>query len=249
MSKNFRVIAVLLFFSISYAYEVPIKDVVIQNRSQISYLQSKISEQNERIDGLVSLVESMNKTIQELKEAQTLKPQNDNTKLLKELASMIDKINSDYVSKSELKELLSKYNTSGKNSANNTSLKTKPISSSTPKELYTEAMKLYMAKNYEEATKRFLICDKKSYKSASSNFYLGEIAYYSKSYSDAIFYYKKSASLSSSASYMPVLILHTAISLDKTGHKDEAKLFYQNVIDNYADTKSAKIAKDRLERL
>jgi len=48
---------------------------------------------------------------------------------------------------------------------------------------------------------------------------------------------------------MPVLMLHSAISLDRTGSKEQAKVFYQNVIDTYPNTKSASIAKSRLEKM
>jgi len=243
-----KILYLALSSCVLFGYEVPIKDVVLQNRSQISTLKAKISEQNERIDGLVSLIEGMNATIKDLQDAQRLKSQDDNTALLKELGAMIDKINADYVSKKELQKILSHYNIS--QPAKIPNQQPKPISDkTTPKELYAQAMKLYMNKDYKEAIKRFELCDKKGYQVAKSNFYLGEMAYYSKDYESALFYYKKSAGANSSASYMPVLMLHTAISLDKSGQKLQAKLFYQNVIDTYPQTKSANIAKDRIEKL
>jgi len=67
---------------------------------------------------------------------------------------------------------------------------------------------------------------------AASNYYLGEIAYYTKNYQDAYFYFKKSAGLYDKASYIDTLLLHTAISLEKTGDKAQAKIFYQTVIDD-----------------
>ena len=230
---------------LGYGYEVPLSDVVLQNRSQVSALKVQIAEQQERIDGLVSLIEGMNSTINELQDAKRLQSQNDNTALLKELGSMIDKINSDYVSKKELQKVLSMYAIK-KNIIQDD---IKPISKSNSKELYAQAMKLYTKKEYKEAIKRFELCDKKGYKVAKSNFYLGEMAYYSKDYESALFYYKKSAGIDNNALYMPVLMLHTAISLDKTNQKDKAKLFYQNVVDTYPKTKSAKIAHDRLGKL
>ena len=245
-----KILYLALSSCVLFGYEVSIKDVVLQNRSQISTLKSQIAEQKERIDGLVSLIEGMNATIKDLQDAQRLQPQNDNTALLKELGVMIDKINAEYVSKKELKNILSKYNLSTTNTTSNTVVKTKPISSkSTPKELYTQAIKAYKNKDYKEAMRAFELCDKKGYKVAQSNFYLGEISYYSKDYDSALFYYKKSAGANSNGSYMPVLMLHTAISLDRTNQKDQAKLFYQNVIDTYPQTKSAKIAQDRLGKL
>lgn len=78
---------------------------------------------------------------------------------------------------------------------------------------------------------------------------MGEIAYYTKQYEDAIFYFKKSAGLYDKASYIDTLLLHTAVSLDKTGEKTQARVFYENIIENYPTKKTAKIAKDRLKNL
>ena len=78
---------------------------------------------------------------------------------------------------------------------------------------------------------------------------MGEIAYYTKKYEDAIFYFKKSAGLYDQASYIDTLLLHTAVSLEKSGDKGQAKAFYENIIANYKGKKSAKIAKDRLKKL
>ena len=78
---------------------------------------------------------------------------------------------------------------------------------------------------------------------------MGEIAYYTKQYSDAIFYFKKSAGLYDKASYIDTLLLHTAISLDNTGEKEQARVFYENIIENYSGKKTAEIAKDRVKKL
>ena len=48
---------------------------------------------------------------------------------------------------------------------------------------------------------------------------IGQMKFKRKNYADAISFYKKSAALYSKASYMPELMLNTAISMDKTGDK------------------------------
>jgi TolA-binding protein len=237
----------MLLSSYLYAYEVPVKDVVLQNRSQIAYLKSKLNEQNERIEGLMSLIDGMNQTINELKQAQRLQSNNDNTKLIKELGKMIDKINSDYVSKDDLKKILTNYPQIADTHKKPIREKV-DVTKLSNKEIYLKAAKAYSQKDYTLSKKLFTICDKKGYKQAQVNFYLGEISYYSKAYKDALFYYKKSVSLKEDASYMPVLVLHSAISLDNTGQIKQAKRFYKTVINNYPNTKSATIAKKRLER-
>jgi len=115
--------------------------------------------------------------------------------------------------------------------------------------LYSEGVRLFVKKRYSEAKKRFAITDIKGYKPAASNYYLGEIAYYTKKYEDAIFHFKKSAGLYDQASYIDVLLLHTAISLEKSGDKAQARAFYENIIENYQGKKSARIAKEKLKKL
>jgi len=241
---------------------IPAKQVIIQNRKTITALKRRVSELEERIAGLTSLLEGQNATIAEMKMAESLtrntpnKNTPDNTQLLKELGLMIDNINANYVSKDDLKQALkgkkissSQHNgrkdvSESSTSSDNTSFEGKPTS-----KIYSEGVRLFVKQRYDEAEKRFVITDKKGYKPAASNYYLGEIAYYTKKYEDAIFFYKKSVSLYDQASYIDVLLLHTAISLEKTGDKAQAKTFYRNIIDNYPDKKSARIAKEKLKKL
>ena len=226
-------------------------DLAMQNRHTLMRLQQIVMEQNERIDGLTSLIEGLNAQIAQLKEAQKRSgasaENNETVKLLKELGTMIDKINATYVSKAELKKILgSKMPTSANGAAANQT-KSASLSQTPPAKLYSEGVRLFVKKRYSEAQKRFAITAKKGYKPAASNYYLGEIAYYTKQYEDALFYYKKSAGIYDQASYMDVLLLHTATALEKTGQKEEAKAFFQSVVDTYPGTKAASIAQKRLK--
>ena len=74
-------------------------------------LQQKINEQNEKIDGLTSVVEGLNDKIQALEEIIKNKDaQNDevlkNEKLIKDLAKMIDDIDSKCVKRDEFQAML-----------------------------------------------------------------------------------------------------------------------------------------------
>lgn len=236
------------------------QNMVVQNKRIIAALKRQIAEQNERIDGLTSIIEGLSATLGELQEkgagTSSMGIGNDNTALLKELGAMIDNINDNYVSKEELKKVLKskgKYTPSSKNesskerekkSVSDESLEDKPTS-----KLYSEGVRLFVKKRYSEAKKRFTITDIKGHKPAASNYYLGEIAYYTKKYEDAIFYFKKSAGLYDQASYIDVLLLHTAISLEKSGDKAQARAFYENIVENYQGKKSAKMAKEKLKKL
>jgi len=75
---------------------------------------------------------------------------------------------------------------------------------------------------------------------------IGEMKYRRKNYSEAIAYFKKSASLYAQASYMPTLMLHTAISMDKTGDKKNAKAFFKGLIVKYPSSSEAVEAKKYL---
>ena len=235
---------------------IPAKQVIIQNRKTITALKRRVDELEERINGVTSLMEGLNATIAEMKMAEgmggnAVAPKvPDNTQLLKELGLMIDNISANYVSKDDLKEALAgkKLTKNRTKNPTNTAPSTSLEGKSTSK-MYSEGVRLFVKQRYDEAEKRFVITDKKGYKPAASNYYLGEIAYYTKKYEDAIFFYKKSASLYDQASYIDILLLHTAISLEKTGDKGQAKTFYKNIVDNYPDKKSAKIAKDKLKKL
>ena len=236
----------------------PAKVVITQNRDNIVRLKRHIAELEERVDGLSSLVEGLSITINELQapgrlpqsSASSLKT--DNTALLKELGKMIDQINENYVSKEELQRILKSKGGSYKalkSSSHKTVSAGESLSEKSNGKLYSEGVRLFNKKRYNEAKKRFVITDTKGYKPAASNYYLGEISYYTRKYDDAIFYFKKSAGLYDQASYIDTLLLHTGISLEKTGDKAQARAFYKNIIENYGSKKSAKIAQGRLKKL
>ncbi|KGI56512.1 tetratricopeptide repeat protein [Campylobacter sp. MIT 97-5078] len=99
--------------------------------------------------------------------------------------------------------------------------------------------------NYENSKVKFEYLIEKNYKPALSNFHVGEIEYKKKRYANAINYYKKSAQLYSKAKYMPILLYHTAISLDKVGDTKAANGFYKALKKDYPQSKEAKAAPNR----
>ncbi len=224
--------------------------------NSIASLKQQIAQQNERIDGLTTIIEGLNASINELQLAKNDTASGsssaDTDVLLKKLAGMIDEINQNYVSKQELQRSLGKTQSapvrekpmtmSGQSSEEG-------LDSQSSATLYNEGVRFFVKKQYAEAQKRFMLADSKGYKPAASNYYLGEIAYYTNKYEDAIFYFKKSAGLYDKASYIDTLLLHTAISLEKTGDKGQAKIFYENIVENYAGKKTADIAKQKLSKL
>lgn len=164
-------------------------------------------------------------------------------RVLQELSSLIDSINSNYVSKkaySDLERRLAKLE--GKKSV---AISTKQVSKKSGKELLAGAQKFFNEGKYDKAKDYFTQSISKQYKPALSNFMLGEISYKQKSYSNAITYYKNSVQLYDKASYMPKLLYHTAISFDKIGDRANANKFYAVLKSNYPDTKEAKASPNR----
>jgi len=229
--------------------------VSVRDKRMVGSLEQQIAAQDERIDGLTTIIEGLSASLHELQQrsgqinTSSLEGNDspDNA-LLQKLAAMIDEINGKYVSKEELqkvlKEKISVSTPIKKEKRSQDSLQNKSNA-----KLYSEGVRYFVKKRYEDAQKRFTITDAKGYKPAASNYYLGEISYYSKKYEDAIFYFKKSAGIYDKASYIDTLLLHTAVSLEKSGDKTQAKAFYENIIANYAGKKTAKIAKERLKKL
>lgn len=216
-------------------------------------MRQRIAEQDERLDGLTTIIEGLSASLNELRSngtKNTSSTTENSDDLLQKLAGMIDEINANYVRRDELNKVLSKgvAKTKPKKASKNQS-KVDSLAGKSNATLYSEGVRHFVKKRYSEAKKRFSVTDTKGYKPAASNYYLGEIAYYTKQYEDAIFYFKKSAGLYDKASYIDTLLLHTAISLDKTGEKSQARVFYDNIIENYPGKKTAKIAKDRVKRL
>jgi len=236
---------------------------VLSNRRAIQNLKNKVAEQQNRIDGLISIIDGLNKKVLSLKEE--LKSNNnlirkvgdDNRtySMLLELGKMVDKINNSYVTNKDLKEALSRVEkkvqqriesdtTSSSEEDSSYNFFDTSVDIST---IYTEGVKLFSKRSYSSAKKKFKKALDKGYKKASSSYYLGEIAYHTNNYPEAIKYYKQSSALSNNASYMPTLYLHTAISLQRDGQYEQAKNFFRFLIDNYPATKAYEIAKKNLE--
>jgi len=228
------------------------EEAVLENKKTIQMLYNKMNEQQRKIDGLTTILEGQNKEIVSLKEeleavankpAPVVKDNNQTYTLLLELGQMVDSINNNYVSRDELKKVLAG---SRPQAESGSSLDTPRSTRSNSADIYRQGVQLFSQGSYHAAKEHFLEALAGNYKPAATNYYLGEASYYTHSYTDAISYYKQSASLNDQASYMAVLYLHTAISLDKGGERAQARAFYQHVIDNYPNTKAAAISRKRV---
>jgi len=250
-----------------------LKKVAQKSNSQASQLDSL----RERIDGLQSIVESIsrkthnnkinleklkaeeNSTLANANEYQTRLSESiqDNSKKIEELqtsllevSKLLDEINAHYVTKSEYNTLVKSVNDFkdlvAKELKGGKSTRSKSSKISSP-ELYNLAKKNYDRKYYTNAIANYEELIKRNYKPAYAHYMIGEMYYKRKNYAKAISYFKKSAALYSKASYMPTLMLHSAIAMEKTGDKSHAQSFYQAIIAKYPDSKEAREAKKRLK--
>ncbi len=187
-------------------------------------------------------------------------------KILAELSSLVDSINTDYVSKAEL---TSKDPNVFINDLNKNSLKQKDLNKSkdqnlskkleqnieykpdetwkkkTSQEILALAIENANKNSFGLAKEQFDYLIKNQYKPARINFYLGEIEYKQENYQNALYFYKKSTELSSKGDYFPKLLYHSAISLDKTGDTKSANGFYKALKMNYPNSPEAKASPNR----
>lgn len=190
-------------------------------------------------------------------------------KAVSKISKLVNKINSQYVSSSELRTNMDQFVTraefealkkslgvktsSGvvttKSSNNSSSSDNKKLTSSDKKKLMEEAKAQFEKRYFKYAIPKFEKLIALNYKPAESNYYLGEMWYVRKKYDLAISHFKKSAILYDKAAYMPTLLLHSAISFEKTNDKDNAKSFYSTLIDLYPGSEESKIAKKNLSKL
>ncbi len=238
--------------------------IIFQNKKQIRYQDQKISELTEQIEGMRSVVESMSSKlgrtgarINELNQqssqatedeittitsdiAELKRVQSENyekiNEVLKKLSGMIDKINGNYVTQDELSSRSTKKKVTS----------SKKVSKLSNAEKLKSAVAFYRKKYYTKSFPMFVSLAEKSYKPATTNYYLGEISYYKKRYSDAIVYYKKSVGFYDKASYMPTLLLHTGISFEKLKDSENREKFLNALISSYPNSSEAKIAQKHL---
>ena len=275
---------------------------ILKTQTSVSNLSSKLDEINSlvnsinsRLNGLESTYEGdsarLNSKLNELQRngvSSDLGSNNDSTAnqsdlnalkaALTKLTTLVNKINSEYVSSTELEKNMQQFvtreefeavkkamgvKTSSVAPTKTTETKSASIddsSSSTVSigevktaedkaKLMNEAKKDYDAKAYTTAIPKYEKLIEVNYKPAENNFYLGEMWYKRKKYDTAISHFKKSAMLNDKAAYMPTLLLHSAISFENVKDKENAKSFYGTLIELYPNSSEAKEAKTKLYKL
>lgn len=187
-------------------------------------------------------------------------------KAIAKLEKTINSINKSYISDKEFKKNMDQFITRAEFEALKKSLGVKSSSSAKAtskakkainkkltaadkKAMLDEAKRLFKKDYFTKAIPIFEELITLNYKPAQSNFYLGEMWYYRKKYDKAINYFKTSAMLYDKASWMPKLLLHSAISFEKTGDLQNAANFYDSLVNLYPDSKEAMTANKNLANI
>jgi TolA-binding protein len=223
-------------------------------RADIISMRQQISQMREEIEGLRSILNGLNDRLNRIQREK--RSGDSSVEGLRELSERVSRLekslstakkstSSKSPSKGATKTISS--SKSSKKSSTATTSEDEKLKKASSSALYSRGVRLVTQKRYSEAKKRFDILLSRNYKPAASNFYLGEIAYYTGRYSDAIKHYQVSAERYGNAAYMDKLLLHTALSLEKTGNRTQAKEFFKAIIDGYPGTYSAKVAKKHLK--
>ncbi|MDO9055413.1 MAG: tetratricopeptide repeat protein [Sulfuricurvum sp.] len=241
-----------------------LQTVIQKNNAQ----SAKVETVTERLDGMQGILEGLGQRsneqtllLQKLQEKLALDSNNSsnmeelnkhvaaNTEnvaqfktLLEELSLVVDEINSNYVTKEQFAALIKQL----KVNVPDTAVSSVKMSNSA---LEKEANKLFSQKKYADAQKYFEQLVQKKHKVNESLFMIGETHFERKNYKEAVSNYKESASRSEKSLFMPTLLLHSGISMEKTGDSATAKAFYQATISKYSGSGAAKEAQERLSKL
>lgn len=182
--------------------------------------------------------------------------------IISKLTTTINTINKNYISEKEFKSNMKQFVTRAEfealkktlvvKTSKNTTTSSKSKKAILPKDkksMMDEAIKLFKKDYFTKAIPMFEELIAANYKPAANNFYLGEIWYYRKKYDDAIRHYKISAMLYDKATYMPKLLLHSAISFEKIKDFSNAANFYSSLIDIYPESTESKTAVRNLSNI
>ena len=219
----------------------------INLNKQIELHSEDIQNSNDYEKRLSSIVEINSKLLQE--QNITIIKQ---TLLIEELSKIIDTINISYVSKSEFNSLVNDVNEFkslvAKQLTNKSQTSSKKSNKKSSAEIYNQAHKDFKNKRYTSAIKSYEYLIEKKYKPAFAHYMIGEMNFQRKNYANAISYFKKSSSLYSKASYMPKLMLHTAISMLHSNDDEHALLFFEAVIAKYPNSVESKEANSYIKK-
>lgn len=218
-----------------------------KNSREILVLKQKITQLQEAIDGLKSIVQGQSSEIATLKQ----KSNNNLEEIINQLSQRVATLESRAVTVAKVQQPEKIPEATKKEklvqSSPEAKVKSNSLSKVASKKLFKDSVLNFTNSKLSIAQKGFQELLKRGYKKASTHFYLGEIAYKRGAYKKAIEHYQQSATLNENAEYMDRLLFHTAVGLKRKGKSSEAKAFFKAVVDGYPKSRVAKEAKRYLK--
>lgn len=213
-------------------------DTIGKQETSIQSLQSSLDYQGELVKQHSATIADMQKAIDQL-----------NAKL-SDLTTLTTKLNQEILA--ELRaESSGQSKSSSKSQTDKPSTKQADTGSQAEaftklshKEVFDEARKLYKENKLLESKERYEWLVQRNYRPATSLYMLGEIEYQRGKFAEAIGFYKKSASIDDKASYMPILLWHTAWAFRYSKDMDNYNKFLDSLIRLYPESEQGKKAKN-----
>jgi TolA-binding protein len=120
----------------------------------------------------------------------------------------------------------------------------------TDDELFKQGEALYAKNQMTEAENIFKkLVEKKYKKPATLHFRLGEISYKNGEYKEALGHFQDSINADEKSSFIPLMLFHSAASLEKIGNKNDAKKVLETLIKTYPKNYLVPSAKKKLSEL
>ena len=234
-----------------------IESLVDGDSQKLNSVSLKLNKQINKIDNNTKLIDLNNKA--SLTEIEKLNEEISNLKIslsenkknieslktsFDDIATSVNEINKNLVTRAEFSKLMEMLDKEFKQIVKKSSSSTKNLSN---KQMMLEARKLFKKDHFTKALPLLNKLLEKNYRPAECNYYIGEIKYYRKKYKDALHYFKTSMMLYDKAKYLPKLLLHSAISFEKTGDDANANNFYTTLVEVYPDSNEAKKASKKIK--
>lgn len=244
-----------------------------ENSAQLESLRERLDGLQTILEGLTEKAQTNKRMVGELEAEKALSAERDEKiaaletslqaqeanlaalkSLMETMATQLDTITANYVSKEEYNRLVNEVNAFkgdlSKTLKNVSSTPAAdPYASMSSKALAASAKQNYDKLYFRKAIPMYEELIRRNYKPAYAHFMIGEMWHYRKSWSKALSYYKESAKRYDKAAYMPKLMLHSAECMVHLGDTDNAARFLQSLIAKYPETSEASEGKKLLNTL
>ncbi len=244
-----------------------------ENSAQLQSLRERLDGLQTILEGLAEKAQTNKRMVSELETEKTLSAARDEKilhiesalqtqetnlaalkSLMETMATQLDSIAADYVSKEEYNRLVNEVNAFKRDLSKtlknvSTTPAADPFASMKSKTLAAKAKQNYEKLYFRKAIPMYEELIRRNYKPAYAHFMIAEMWHYRKEWKKALSYFKESAGRYENASYMPTLMLHSAECMAHLGDKENAVKFLRSLIAKYPNSSEASEAQRMLNTL